>query len=335
MSKQKSGSPLTASLKNTQDINGQAFINARETRGLTQEGLARQLCLSVKHIDELEKNLCTIFFSYSHRNQVARKVTAYLGIAEEDAFKLLVETKALVINYEDVNNIKKQEENSQKQSLKTSLHPFMASHLEIKGVNEQADQHFSESSLLTDRQNSTSPNRRRLFAYSLVGVCAVSTLYISLTNIISQSSFLLASKPVENVVNPEKVVPTYSKDPQIEKESTVVAVANSTKPEITIVKESCIAKVGEPYHYRNPNPTKPGNYVYLIAKEKTGFCVVDAEGIVLNADLEPGESKSVYGKSPFILVPSNLQALEVYYEGNKLWNLPDAKKALKLIPRTF
>lgn len=55
----------------------------------------------------------------------------------------------------------------------------------------------------------------------------------------------------------------------------------------------------------------------------------------INADLESGVSKSVYGKPPFILIPNNLSVLDVYYEGNKLWDLPPATKVLKLIPRTF
>lgn len=335
MSKQEKSSPFAAFHNKNLEVHGQAFVNARETRGLTQEGLAKQLCLSVKHIDELEKNLCTIFFSYSHRNQVARKVAAYLAIDEKEAFKPPVEAKEIAIDDEDVNSAKSQEENLQEQSLKTSSLPFMESHSEIKGYNEQADQHSSNASLLADKQNSSSSNQRRLFFYSLVGFCAIGILCIFITNGVSQSSFFLASKPVENVVNQEELITTASKDLQIEKESTSVTVTAPVNPEILILKDSCAAKAGESYQYSNPNPSKPANYVYLIAKEKTGFCIVDAEGIELNADLESGGSKSVYGKPPFVLVPNNLAALEVYYEGNKLWNLPADIKALKLIPKSF
>lgn len=66
------------------DINGDKLKRARENLGLGQEGLAKALCLSRAHIDQLENNGRKVFFSLKHRYQVALKVADYLGLSDKD-----------------------------------------------------------------------------------------------------------------------------------------------------------------------------------------------------------------------------------------------------------
>lgn len=66
--------------KSLPDINHLALKSARENRNLSQEQLAKQLCLSTKHIDQLENQTLTVFFSLSHKVQVAKKVARHLAI---------------------------------------------------------------------------------------------------------------------------------------------------------------------------------------------------------------------------------------------------------------
>jgi transcriptional regulator with XRE-family HTH domain len=66
--------------KSLPDINHLALKSARENYRLSQEQLAKQLCLSAKHIDQLENQASTVFFSLAHKIQVAKKVACHLDI---------------------------------------------------------------------------------------------------------------------------------------------------------------------------------------------------------------------------------------------------------------
>lgn len=66
------------------DINGDKLKLARQNLGLSQEELAKAVCLSRAHIDQLENDGRKVFFSLKHRYQVALKVANYLGLSDKD-----------------------------------------------------------------------------------------------------------------------------------------------------------------------------------------------------------------------------------------------------------
>ncbi len=68
--------------KNIPDINSEAIKNARIDKGIEINELANNLCLSVKHITQIEEGGDSAFFSKSHKVQVAKKVGALLGLTE-------------------------------------------------------------------------------------------------------------------------------------------------------------------------------------------------------------------------------------------------------------
>jgi len=82
------------------DIDKLVFLNARERLGLSREGLAKSLCLSSKHIRELEEGGVSSFFSYAHKDQVAKKVAIKLGLSEESIYQINTPLEAL--RYENV-----------------------------------------------------------------------------------------------------------------------------------------------------------------------------------------------------------------------------------------
>jgi transcriptional regulator with XRE-family HTH domain len=64
------------------------FIKAkRESLNISRSDLAKKLCITEAQLEEIENGKKDKFYSYQHKNQVARKVAAELGIHENDLFK--------------------------------------------------------------------------------------------------------------------------------------------------------------------------------------------------------------------------------------------------------
>lgn len=65
-------------------IDGDSLKKARTLKKLTEAELAKACLLAAKHIIQLENGETAIFFSASHKVQVARKVGRYLGLEEHE-----------------------------------------------------------------------------------------------------------------------------------------------------------------------------------------------------------------------------------------------------------
>ena len=64
------------------------FIKAkRESLNISRSDLAKKLCITEAQLEQIENGKKDKFYSYQHKNQVARKVAAELGIHENDLFK--------------------------------------------------------------------------------------------------------------------------------------------------------------------------------------------------------------------------------------------------------
>ena len=72
---------------NIPNIFCEALKNARIAKGMEINELANTLCLSTKHIRQLEEGGDSVFFSKSHKVQVAKKVGAYLGLSEDQVIE--------------------------------------------------------------------------------------------------------------------------------------------------------------------------------------------------------------------------------------------------------
>lgn len=67
---------------------------------------------------------------------------------------------------------------------------------------------------------------------------------------------------------------------------------------------------------------KEGRYVYLVSSSDMKLCVVDGKKQATMVQLKAGESRSIYGPSPWQLSGSNLQKVQIYFQGGRVV-LPD------------
>lgn len=77
-------------------------------------------------------------------------------------------------------------------------------------------------------------------------------------------------------------------------------------------------------------PTKPGDYIYVIAKTERSICLRDATNKIHTLQLKGFESQTIRGKAPFELFSNGLNEFKIFYQGSLL-KLPNADtKSIRL-----
>ena len=75
---------------------------------------------------------------------------------------------------------------------------------------------------------------------------------------------------------------------------------------------------------------KEGRYVYLISTANIEVCVVDGNKEATRLQLKAGEDRSVHGIPPWQVSGSNLQKIQIYFQGGRV-SLPDNASRVKLV----
>jgi transcriptional regulator with XRE-family HTH domain len=75
------------SIDNLPEIEAEFIKARRESLNISRFDLAKKLCITEGQLEQIENGQKDKFYSYQHKNQVARKVAAELGIKEQDLFK--------------------------------------------------------------------------------------------------------------------------------------------------------------------------------------------------------------------------------------------------------
>ena len=75
---------------------------------------------------------------------------------------------------------------------------------------------------------------------------------------------------------------------------------------------------------------KEGRYVYLMSSTNAEVCVVDGNQQATRLQLKAGEDRSVHGVPPWQVSGSNLQKIQIYFQGWRV-SIPDAASRVKLV----
>ena len=109
--------------------------------------------------------------------------------------------------------------------------------------------------------------------------------------------------------------------------SPIAAMANETKPNSSTVSTSAELRKESPQECKWGNepsslfasqPTKPGDYVHVIANTDGSICVRDATSKVQILHLRSSQSQTIRGRPPFEIFSSNLNEFKLFYQGNLL-----------------
>ena len=77
-------------------------------------------------------------------------------------------------------------------------------------------------------------------------------------------------------------------------------------------------------------PSKPGDYVHVVAKTEGALCLRDAANKIHELQMKSLESQTIRGKPPFEISSKGLQEFKIYYQGNLLKLQSDDSKSIRL-----
>jgi len=80
----------------------------------------------------------------------------------------------------------------------------------------------------------------------------------------------------------------------------------------------------EPVALASVSPNKPGSYVYLVASKATTVCVDDGQNKRTVVTLTPGAGRSIHGAAPWTLATADMNSVQVFFQGAKVWVPPEA-----------
>jgi DNA-binding XRE family transcriptional regulator len=167
-----------------------------------------------------------------------------------------------------------------------------------------------------DRKNIITQQNRNSLEFLILGVLVV-IIGIALSNgylfsaetetkpiILTKQSEI--TKPIaENTEEPKSI--------DVNSELPKKSVIKNTNLNVSECEWSNVAKSIAGYQ-----PTKPGDYVHVVANTDGVICVKDATSKLQVLNLKNSQSQTVRGSPPFEIFSNNLHQFQLFYQGNLL-----------------
>ena len=148
-------------------------------------------------------------------------------------------------------------------------------------------------------------------------------LVVSLTLI-----YFMFYRPVSvGDVNPANISVEPNNSLPIGKTSTETKIDNSTIPIASVNPQEKTPECkwgNEVVPAFASQPSKPGDYVHVVANTEASICIKDAASKVQVLHLKNSQSHTIRGRPPFDIFSNNLDAFKIFYQGNLL-KMPSSK----------
>ena len=109
-----------------------------------------------------------------------------------------------------------------------------------------------------------------------------------------------------------------------------VAVPAVTVPAVAEVAGDCKSLTAEPTPAAPVSINKTGTYVYLLPTKDVQVCVDDGKRVRTVVTLKAGEGKSIHGSSPWVIASTQINSLQIYFQGSKVMIPKDAGQRIVL-----
>lgn len=272
----------------------------REAAGMDIHILARNACLSVGQVRELESGKNgNFFYSDTIKRQAYKRVLMQLGAKppETNADKHLSEPP---------------------QDLNARLAP-------LDSIVAMSHRPAMERSII----NALQPTFEKLKPYkSTLGLFVLLALaFAGMTQYMSQhlSQAAKTAQPQATVQTP---VAMPSAPAPIA--APVVAPVAASAP-VSAAEFKCAFNADPLPQWTPTQARKEGRYVYLVSGTSMDVCVVDGQKRVTHLQMKAGESQSIYGASPWQISGTNLQKIKIYFQGGLVMLPEGATQALSLV----
>ena len=112
--------------------------------------------------------------------------------------------------------------------------------------------------------------------------------------------------------------------------AAAVAAPAVTVPAVAEVAGDCKSLTAEPTPAAPVSINKTGAYVYLLPTKDVQVCVDDGKRVRTVVTLKAGEGKSIHGSSPWVIASTQINALQIYFQGSKVMIPKDAGQRIVL-----
>lgn len=293
------------------EILGESLRKGREAKKLSPSDLAGILCLSTKHILQLEEGGETSFFSKSHKVQVAKKVADYLGLSYSDILHNYVEKNVgSAVDTKDANSS------------------------EVPSISNLQDKNAESNNLISDIDqlpplgsfnNSKKPSSKNFLSKG-ISLFVIGASLIFGYNVLFpdhaqtyQQSTVAQDKP-NTEIDKKLAEPIVTEPKQTEK--------TADSPKEIASEDPCTMQAEGVPNFIPPKASYYGNFVYLVSKTAQQVCVIDGKGKKQAVPLAAGENKNVVGVAPFTILAKDFSQLAVYFQG---WRaIPSSKTTTTL-----
>jgi len=281
-----------------------AFIEARESLGMSTEGLALNACLSKKQIEQIENGELSAFYSAALKLRSAQKVATILGLEEADYLEVEIEVPpvpaAAVLSEPEPT---------------PTLAPTPAPALEIEKSPAPI---LKSKPVPTDLQ--IKDKQRKLFLYASVAAAFAFAIIHFGNDVVTVSAPVPAAPLVAApALIKEELIPAPEPTP-------VAMIEPNAKSAAVISEVACPKPENNPVMYKTSSPSKAGDMVYVQSLIQQVVCVIDAAGKEQSKLFEAGTSYSFYGAPPFKLLTANLAQTEIFFQGLRVRpSNPEAK----------
>jgi hypothetical protein len=173
-----------------------------------------------------------------------------------------------------------------------------------------------ETTSVIDRKNIVTQQNRNSLQFQIIGVLVV-IIGIALSN-----GYLFSAetetKP-SNLTKQSEITKPITENTE-EPKSVDVNSELLKKPAIktTNLNLSGCEWTNEAKLIAGYQPTKPGDYVHVVANSDGAICVKDATSKLQVLNLKNSQSQTVRGSPPFEIFSNNLHQFKLFYQGNLL-----------------
>jgi transcriptional regulator with XRE-family HTH domain len=269
----------------------------REQADVSTLSLAKKYALSVGQLNQLERGGSSFFYNEKIKYHTGKKILNSFN--EQTIFD-----KNLALLSQDANS-------------STILNAESPPQPELINTDSVVKNEFMNSLIQEKFKNLSTNNYAILLILPLITV----TLYFSI-DYWNQST--TQSNPVPKVIE-------IKKDVQSDTSASAPSPTTSNVETQTPIEQAVALK---PANLDNTNeqckwsttsqklstsaPSKPGNYVYLIASKSLVVCVKDSTGRITMAQLKADETRNIIGQAPFNIFSNDARELKVFFQGTRV-----------------
>lgn len=284
------------------EIRGEVIKKTRESKGISIHEISKDLCFSVKQIEQIECGERSHFYSLAIKVAAAKKVADYLDLSYDDVFDFGPDL---------VQESQPAEKNAEVEQAEVS-EPKATEPPATKPIVEKIPETIERFDVSHDEPKSKTSNTKFVF-FALFAAIAATLLMVDFPakeKVIEPPLAKLPTESLDTAAKKEEPEPAATSNP---------APVTATIPAVTsVASENCPAPDANQTTYRSPSPTKAGNMVYIASRIKQVVCVKDGTGKLEKRALDVNGSHSFFGKAPFVLMTTNLSQADIFFQGYRV-----------------